>query len=224
VTSRKRSSSGRSSWPVARRWTLLAATLVLAWAGAGEAQDLERGREEFQLCGACHGTAGQGNEQYGAPVIAGLPLWYVEAQLTKFKQGMRGFRAEDTRGLQMRPMARSLMTEADLKSVAAYVASLPAPARPAPTLKGDPAKGQASFAVCIACHGPQAKGNEALGAPILTRQADWYLVAQIKKFRQGLRGTHPTDVRGGQMRPMAMTLADDQAILDVVAYIRSLPD
>jgi cytochrome c oxidase subunit 2 len=202
---------------------LAAIGLVLLGAGQAGAQDVARGRQLFQLCGACHGVAGEGNRLYAAPAIGGLPQWYLEAQLGKFRQGIRAYRAEDVAGLQMRPMARALMTEADVKAVAAYVASL-RPASPAATLTGDPERGRAAYAVCVACHGERAKGNQALGAPPLTRQADWYLVAQLGKFRQGLRGTHPRDATGAQMRPMSMTMADDRATQDVVAYIRTLTD
>lgn len=188
-----------------------------------DAQDLTRGRRLFQLCATCHGADGEGDRTYNAPTIAGLPSWYLEAQLVKFKEGMRGFRAEDTTGLQMRPMARALITDADVKAVAAYVAQLKR-VRPPATLKGDPGRGQATYATCLACHGPKASGNQALNAPRLSHQADWYLVAQINKFRQGLRGTHAKDTTGALMRPMAMPLADEQAILDLVAYIRSLSD
>lgn len=188
---------------------------------AAAAEDLARGKQLYQLCAVCHGTAGEGDKRYQAPVIGGLPVWYVERQLGNFKQGIRAYRAEDTTGLQMKPMARSLVTDRDVKAVAAYVASL-TPALPPQTLAGDPARGQAAYATCLACHGPQANGNEALGAPALARQADWYLVAQIKKFKQGLRGTHAKDTTGAQMRAMAMILADEQAMADVAAYIRSL--
>jgi cytochrome c553 len=107
--------------------------------------------------------------------------------------------------------------------VAAFVVSLPTP-RPPATLTGDVERGRTAYATCLACHGERAAGNEALKAPALSRQADWYLVAQIQKFRAGWRGTHPRDETGAQMRPMAMTLGDERAIRDVVAYIRSLED
>lgn len=213
-----------------RRGTLVVA-LALSLAGLpgalapadAHAQDLTRGRRLFQLCATCHGAGGAGDRTYSAPAIAGLPSWYIEAQLVKFKEGFRGFRAEDATGLQMRPMARALVTDADVKAVAAYVAQLK-PVRPPATLKGDPGRGQAAYATCLACHGPKAGGNQALNAPALNHQADWYLVSQINKFRQGLRGTHAKDTTGALMRPMAMSLVDEQAILDLVAYIRSLSD
>lgn len=212
-----------------RRLRLLAyalgvtAAALLGWLAPSPAaaEDTTRGRQLFQLCATCHGDRGQGDHRYNAPNIAGLDRWYVERQLTRFKEGGRAYRAEDTTGLQMRPMARSLVTEADVKAVAAYVSGLPrVPA--APTLGGDPGRGQASYAVCLACHGDRAQGNQGTGGAPLAGQADWYLVAQLTKFRQGLRGTSPHDPTGAQMRPMAMTLPNDQAILDVVAYIRTL--
>ena len=45
---------------------------------------------------------------------------------------------------------------------------------------------------------------------------------QLKNYRQGLRGYDPKDTYGVQMKPMAATLASDQAVTDVVAYINSL--
>lgn len=208
----------RASWPVA-----LAAALMVSLLGSSgaHAQDVARGRQVYQLCGACHGPAGEGNHLYNAPAIAGLQQWYVEAQLTKFQKGLRGFKPDDVEGLQMRPMARALVRETDVKAVSTFVAALK-PARPPATLKGDPERGKAAYAICLACHGERAQGQQALNAPALAHQADWYLVSQIKKFRAGLRGTHPGDATGAQMRPMAMALADDQAVVDVVAYIRSL--
>jgi len=213
----------RSNCVSSTRWVraaVLALGLGLLVAEAS-AQDVARGRQVYHLCATCHGAAGEGNQARHAPVIAGLPQWYLEAQLVKFKQGYRAYRAEDTAGLQMRPMARSLVTDADLKAVSAYVAALK-PVRPAPTLEGDAEQGKGAYAVCLACHGDRGQGNQGLGAPPLTHQADWYLAAQIGKFRQGLRGTHPKDTTGATMRPMSMTLADDHAIANVVAHIRTL--
>jgi cytochrome c553 len=51
---------------------------------------------------------------------------------------------------------------------------------------------------------------------------DWYLVAQLQAFREGIRGSGPNDKTGRQMRAMAGVLPDDKAIADVVAYIRTL--
>lgn len=93
-------------------------------------------------------------------------------------------------------------------------------ARPEP----DIAAGQASYAVCSACHGASGEGNQVLNAPRLAGLQDWYLERQILNFKHGLRGTDPADPYGMQMAPMAATLADETAIRNTVAYIATLPE
>jgi cytochrome c553 len=196
----------------------------LASCGIGSRGGMARGRDVFKTCIPCHGENGAGNLALRAPAIAGLPDWYITTELTKFQTNIRGAHPDDDEGARMRPMARTLYHPGDLQAVAAYVASLP-PASVAPLLQGDRGQGQKQYtSICIACHGPDGKGNQALGAPPLVRQADWYLVAQLKKFKTGMRGAHPDDVAGSQMRAMSSTLQDTTAMRDVVAYIKSLPN
>ena len=124
----------------------------------------------------------------------------------------------------MRPMARTLYRPGDLEAVAAYVASLPRVAVP-PTMNGDRTAGQQHYAaICVACHGADGKGNQAMNAPPLPQQADWYLVAQLEKFKTGMRGATALDMEGSQMKAMSATLLDTTAMHDVVAYIKSLPN
>ena len=170
----------------------------------------------------CHGETANGNMAVNAPSIAGLPQWYLEGQLKKFKAGGRGTHFDDITGMQMRPMALSLANDADITTISAYVAQL-RPQKPTPVLTGgNPDKGKVYFATCTACHQADASGNEALKAPPLTHANDWYMFNSIKKFKLGIRGTNPLDVTGATMRPMSQTLPDDQAIKDVVAYIVTL--
>ena len=89
---------------------------------------------------------------------------------------------------------------------------------------GDATVGQAQYAVCIACHGAQGEGNEALMAPKLAGQEDWYLRNQLQLYKSGGRGQHKDDVYGQQMAAMANTLVNDAAINNVIAHISSLPD
>jgi cytochrome c oxidase subunit 2 len=84
---------------------------------------------------------------------------------------------------------------------------------------GDADRGKQFYQICAACHGEDARGNEDNAAPQLAGQYSWYLIRQLKNFRDGIRGADPRDINGAMMRPMAMTLPDDQAIEDVVAYI-----
>lgn len=87
---------------------------------------------------------------------------------------------------------------------------------------GDPAKGEVLYKICTSCHGPNAEGMTTLNAPANAGQDPWYLTRQLKNFRAGIRGAHPDDTFGAQMRPMAMMLANDQDIADVVAYLSGM--
>ena len=88
---------------------------------------------------------------------------------------------------------------------------------------GDAEKGKALFAICAACHGANGEGNQALNSPVNAGQDEWYVIRQLNNFREGTRGADPKDMYGAQMRPMAMQLADEQAVMDVSAYVASLP-
>ena len=157
---------------------------------------------------------------YLAPSIAGLSEWYIGAQLRLFQKGGRGTHFDDIAGMRMRPMALTLFSEKDVDAVSAYAASLPK-VKIESTLDGDAAKGQARYAVCAGCHGVDGSGNKAVRAPSL-HTSDWYLFRQIQNFKAGVRGANPVDTFGLAMRPMAMTLATDEDVKDVIAYIISL--
>lgn len=207
---------------------IVAATFAIAVAGLanaedGSAGDLARGQELYALCVKCHMSDGGGNSEVLAPAIAGMPAWYVEMQLKNFASGIRGLHAEDTGGLRMYPMSRWLRTEADQKAVAAYVASM-TPVQPEKELEeeGNPALGAGYYAVCSGCHGAAAEGNQGMGAPPLAGQSDWYLLSSIQKYRNKIRGSGSGDPYGVAMQAMVGTLADEAAIVDVIAHIESL--
>jgi cytochrome c553 len=202
----------------------LVAVACFVIGGSARADENERGADLFRLCAVCHGVNAAGNEEVGAPAIAGMPDWYLKAQLNQFRDGNRGTHFDDIMGMRMRPMARTLMREGDVEAVSAYVAALPA-VDPAPSVTGgDVANGKAIYTtLCIACHGAGGAGNEQMmGAAPFQHSSDWYLVRQIEKFRAGIRGARPGDQGGALMRPMVMNLDGEQDIKDVVAYIKSL--
>ena len=172
-------------------------------------------------CAVCHGANGGGNEALDAPRIGGLPAWYLARQLKYFKAGLRGGTDEDTYGTQMRAIALPLHDQA-IEDLAAYLAQMnPPPA--AAMQEGDVARGRQIYAVCAACHGMDGKGNPALNTPSLVEQSGTYLVRQLENFRTGLRGSHPADAFGQQMRPIVATsLQSRQDAVDVTAYVASL--
>ena len=196
---------------------------VLFLAGPALAQgNAEKGQPYFLLCQTCHGDNGAGNQSLGAPRIAGQHGWYLQRQLQNFKAGVRGAHADDSYGMQMAPMAQTLPDDQAVLDVVAYIGTLEAPAA-APTDQGGKAeKGQPYFALCQTCHGENGTGNKDLNAPRIAGQHGWYLQRQLQNFKAGIRGAHADDLYGQTMAPMAQTLPDDQAVLDVVAYIQSL--
>jgi cytochrome c553 len=185
------------------------------------AQQTLPGEELYAACASCHGKDGAGKAFVQAPSIAGLPEWYLLAQLKKYRTGVRGAHPDDSEGLRMRAMSRQMMNQEEVEAVAKYVSKM-TPHALAPTIVGDAKLGEASYATCSACHNADGKGNVALNAPPIVGQYDWYLASQLKKFKAGIRGTNQYDVTGAQMRPMSMTLVDDAAINNVVAYINTL--
>ena len=84
--------------------------------------------------------------------------------------------------------------------------------------------GAAQYGVCATCHGQQGEGNATMNAPKLAGQPAWYLKRQIMNYKRGLRGTDPGDTFGQQMIGMVATLADEQAVDNVVAHITTFPD
>lgn len=183
--------------------------------------DPAAGELQFAACTACHGSEGEGNQQLNAPKLAGLDSWYIRRQLAHYKSGIRGSHQDDVFGQQMAAMANTLFNQAAVDNVVAYIATLPDRAAK-PTISGDLTNGERIYATCGACHGLSGEGIWALNAPRQAGMSDWYLAAQLKHFRDGIRGTHGEDPYGPQMRMMAQTLRSDQAIDDVVAYINTL--
>lgn len=185
------------------------------------------GEKIFKVCLACHGSKGEGIYKLKAPAIAGLPVWYMQNQLIKFSNGGRGKHPDDIEGMRMRPMGRALITEthgqSKINDVSKYVSELKPQVQKSLVMGGNVEAGKNHYMVCMACHGPDANGMEALKAPSLKNTNDWYLLSQLKKFKAGVRGySAEKDPEGMSMAPMAQTLADEQAMKDVIAYIKSL--
>ncbi|MEM1442475.1 MAG: c-type cytochrome [Verrucomicrobiota bacterium] len=118
-----------------------------------------------QVCAACHGPSGEGNEQLQSPSIAGLPAWYIEEQFRKFRTGERGIHQDDIPGQQMRAIAVSL-TEEQIKDAAKVVSKLPIILTEAPDPGADLVKGRYLFAnECMECHRYNGKAGRPSAPP-----------------------------------------------------------
>lgn len=71
---------------------------------------------------------------------------------------------------------------------------------------------------CTVCHGSQLKGNPNIGAPRLSGLSKAYVERQLLNFKQGKRGVHSADDRGGEMRPMVSNLSDSE-IANIATWV-----
>ena len=179
------------------------------------------GAAQYAVCAACHGPQGEGVHAMNAPKIAGQSDWYLKRQILSYKNGLRGVHQDDTFGQQMIGMVATLADEAAVDNVVAHIATLPDNSLKA-TVEGDVENGKSIYAVCAYCHGGDGMGIQALNAPRIAGSSDWYMARQLDNFKTGVRGAHPKDYYGYQMGLLSITLRDEQAINDVIAYINTL--
>lgn len=124
---------------------------------AADPEAREMGQRLFlTYCYQCHGSDAQGAR--GFPNLTDGD-WLYGGEPDTIKTTVLGGR----NGI-MPPMKDAVGGEAGVKEVANYVLSLSG--RPHDAALA--AKGKEKFAICAACHGPEGKGNPALGAPNLT--------------------------------------------------------
>ncbi|MDZ4289616.1 MAG: c-type cytochrome [Prosthecobacter sp.] len=176
------------------------------------------------VCAVCHGTKGEGREDMKTPSIASLPSWYVATQLGNFHDGRRGNNpALDPQGATMAAIAKAVKPDQAL-AVAKHVEALPLVAPAQREIPGaNLSDGQRMFYErCMDCHRYNASGEMAFGSPPLVGRQGWYLIAQLKKFKQLHRGAAKGDVSGAKMTQMVTFLENEQAMKDVVAFILTL--
>ena len=174
-------------------------------------------------CAQCHGAEAQGNEVLGAPNLSLLSEQYIKRQLQGFKEGWRSSDDSDTQSMIA---AIAPLDAPTLASATTAIAVLPDSSAAAPSAQvGDKARGRDLYtAYCGACHGTNAVGNDALGAPNLLGLSGDYLKRQYLHFAESRRGAHPDDRYGQQMARLSKALKDPQLIDDVTAYVVSLAE
>ena len=185
--------------------------------------DPETGKQLYAVCGSCHGQNGEGNFALNAPALSGQSDWYLASQLDYYKKGIRGAHEDDILGQQMAAMSATLVDEAAIYDVVSHINQLPVNSM-AKTIDGNVSNGRSYYVTCGTCHGKNGEGNMGLKAPKLIGQHDWYLKRQLQNFKSGIRGSHPDDLYGFQMRLMAKILQDEQAIDDLIAYINTMTE
>jgi len=130
-----------------------------------------------KTCKACHGADG-GAVAPAIPHLAAQRERYLLASLIEYKDGKRTHAA-------LRDIAAH-MSEADMRNVAAYFASLPpVPVAAAKDVKHTSPyeKGKALAAECAKCHGDDGNAKTP-GTPTLAGQQPHYLVAAILEYHR----------------------------------------
>lgn len=180
------------------------------------AAELARIEALAQSCLLCHGP----RELQRGPSLNGLPAWYIEQQLTKFAKGARGQNPANRSELLMGSTRDQYADPKTRRLLANYFAQqLPLPYQP--VVQGDPARGRELYAACIPCHGAEGVGIEDLQSPPLILQEDWYLIDQMRKYQADLRGYHPDDPTGQQMR-LAIKPVAPADLPHLTAYLQQL--
>ncbi len=185
---------------------------------------IEAGKARSAPCSACHGTEGKSANPMW-PNIAGQSATYLVDQLTAFRDGAANPSQAKRYDPLMSPQSMAL-TDEDIRNLAVYFESLPAPAQavanPATIDKaealyrgGNPEKG---IAACLACHGPTGRGNPAASYPALQGQHAVYTAKQLRDYASG---TRTSDGKTRMMRDIAERLSSED--IDALAsYIQGL--
>ena len=168
----------------------------------------ERGRQMgariFQNnCAQCHGSDGRGSR--GFPNLADSE-WQWGAAPDAIKTSIVAGRTA-----AMPPMAAAVGGAEDVTDVAHYVLSLSGASHDSVRAT----RGKEKFAACAACHGPEGKGNPALGAPDLTNKS-WLYGGTVASISETI-----TKGRGGVM-PAWKGLLTEAEIHLVAAYVHWL--
>jgi len=196
---------------------IVAAGCTAAVSAPEASPQVARGRAYYTTCQGCHGNEGEGLSGMKAPRLAGLPPSYIAEQLTLYRKDLRGG-AADFQGVQMNGRAKALPDDQAVQDVAAYIATLPAPAAPKVAAN---TQGTELYQGCAACHGDRGEGNMTLGAPPLAGTDADYLARQLRNFKKGIRGREG-DEKGQQMVAAMVMLPDDAAIDAVAAHASGL--
>lgn len=173
-------------------------------AAPASAGDAAAGAQKSAVCGACHGATGSSaNPEW--PNLAGQHEGYIAAQLALFKQGVRD-------NPLMMPNA-AVLSDQDMQDLGAHFErQAPAELEADPSnykagehlyRGGDPDRG---LPACIACHGPEGKGNGPARYPALRAQHSVYTYGQLKAYSEGRRRTPGNDI----MQVIAAKLKDEE--------------
>jgi cytochrome c553 len=194
-----------------------AAPEAAAPAAPAKPGDATAGQAKASVCAACHGLDGNpASSQY--PKLAGQHENYITRQVELFKANKR------SSPVMMGFVAT--LTEQDMHDIGAYFASkasLPGVADAKLVERGEAlyrgGDKAAGVPACMACHGPDGRGNPGSGYPQLTGQYADYISQKLKEWHDGK--TWGDDDRA-KIMPSVIKGLSDADIAALASYIEGL--
>jgi cbb3-type cytochrome c oxidase subunit III len=179
--------------------------------------DAVAGQAKSSLCAACHGIDGNpASSQY--PKLAGQHEDYIAREINMFKS-----HARDSAIMMGFAMTLSPQDAHDIGAYFASKTSLPGVADSKLVARGESLYrgGDKSLNVpaCMACHGPDGRGNPGAEYPQLAGQYSDYVTQKLTYFRQG-KGWGDDD-RSKIMPAVAKNLSDAD-IAALSSYVEGL--
>jgi cytochrome c553 len=186
-------------------------------AAAAKSGDATAGQAKAGVCAACHGLDGNpASSQY--PKLAGQHENYIVRQVGLFKTHKRD--SAIMLGFVMG------LSDQDMHDIGAYFAgktSLPGVADSKLVARGEAlyrgGDAPAGAPACMACHGPDGRGNPGAGYPQLAGQYADYLTRKFKSWQEGQ--TWGDDDRAKVMPAVIKGLSDND-IAALASYIEGL--
>ena len=203
--------------PAAPTATAKAAEPGEASAGPAKPGDAGAGQAKAGVCAACHGLDGNpATAQY--PKLAGQHENYIVRQIGMFKAHKRD-------SAIMMGFAMPL-SDQDMHDIGAYFSaktSLPGVADTKLVERGEAlyrgGDGKSGTPACMACHGPDGRGNPGAGYPQLAGQFADYVTAKLKDWHAGK--TWGDDEHARIMPAIAQNLSDGD-IAALASYVEGL--
>lgn len=208
------------------------------WLGAAvalpaHALDLDKAKDIYGPCAACHGEFGAGGKKGEYPRIAGQQPKFMEQQL-------KAFQSQARLNLPMYPYTKEReLPDEDMKLVVAYLAQIELPTKQpvfrdsdgalarllamekvmiVPRAEGDIENGKGIYQKnCAACHGKTGQGRGMF--PRLVGQYTNYLKKQVDFY---LRGDRPHDEETA--REGVLYTLQGKDIQDTLAYLTAIQE
>lgn len=195
--------------------------------------DLEKAKDIYGPCAACHGEFGAGGKKGEYPRIAGQGAKYMFQQL-------KNFQAQARQNLPMYPYTKERdLPDEDMKLVSAFLERIELPTRIPdfkdsddaltrllamekvmiiPRAEGDIEHGGKVYQKnCAACHGKTGKGRGMF--PMLVGQYTTYLKKQVDAYLKNDRPHDEDDMKEGILHSL-----QPKDIQDILAYLTSIQE